>query len=259
MVAVRRLCDLDADIAAIDAVPGRRPALGPSVRRPSGLRVPGAVAGLEVLVRAVVGQQISVAAARTILGRIVERCVGARTHVGERPAWTSPRRSRRSRRRRSSPTPTSSGLGLTGRRIDTLHAAADAVVGGELRPRPRRRRRTHARRLLAIPGIGPWTVEYVAMRALADPDAFPGTDLVLARVARGWTPRRWRPWRAYAAMHLWTQLRRMTDDPAASGRPRHRSGRGAWSRRAAVSWSRPGFCAASILVARLPTSRRWPP
>jgi len=57
--------------------------------------------------------------------------------------------------------------------------------------------------LLALPGVGPWTVEYVAMRALGDPDAFPGTDLVLARQAEGADPTRWRPWRSYAAMHLW--------------------------------------------------------
>ena len=98
------------------------------------------------------------------------------------------------------------GLGLTGRRVDTLVDLASAVADGTLALDPGADR-IEARRLLrAIPGIGPWTADYVALRALGDPDAWPGTDLVLARRVRadGLDPARWRPWRGYAAMYLWT-------------------------------------------------------
>jgi AraC family transcriptional regulator of adaptative response / DNA-3-methyladenine glycosylase II len=95
------------------------------------------------------------------------------------------------------------GIGLTGGRIKTLRAVAGAHAAGELVLDPSADRDETRARLLALPGIGPWTVDYVAMRGLGDPDAFPATDLVLKRRLAGLDPQRWSPWRAYAAMHLW--------------------------------------------------------
>ena len=96
------------------------------------------------------------------------------------------------------------GLGLTTARTDTLRVLATEVAAGRLTLDAFADRAETRARLAAIPGIGPWTVEYVAMRALGDPDAFPATDLVLRRLVREPATEAWRPWRAYAAMHLWT-------------------------------------------------------
>lgn len=197
VTAVRRQFDLDADPEAVDAVLGTDDALTALVKARPGLRVPGSVDGFELLVRAVVGQQVSVAGARTLLGRIAERC-------GQVDADDTPLR----------PFLTAdelagtdlSGLGLTGRRITTLHDVATRVVDGRLDLRPGGDLAEQRAALLAVPGIGPWTTEYVAMRALGDPDAYPADDLVLRRwvTARGADPERWRPWRAYAALHIWS-------------------------------------------------------
>jgi AraC family transcriptional regulator, regulatory protein of adaptative response / DNA-3-methyladenine glycosylase II len=146
----------------------------------------------------VLGQQVSVAAARTFAGRLVEQCGkpldaprGTLTHsfpaaetVAEHPL---------------------DGIGLTRSRTDTLRGLAHAVASGRLALDATADRDEARARLGELPGIGPWTVEYVAMRALRDPDAFPASDLVLRRVLQA-DPRRsesWRPWRAYAAMHIW--------------------------------------------------------
>ncbi len=199
MVAVRRLCDLAADIEAIESGLDAVPALAALVRARPGLRVPGAVDGWEILVRAIVGQQVSVAAARTLLGRIVERC-GPPVGDAAQGAVT-----------RLFPSATEvaagdlSGLGLTGRRAASLEAAAEAAASDELLLEPGDDLHEARRRLMTLPGVGPWTAEYVALRALADPDAWPETDLVLARAASGIDIERLRPWRAYAAVHLWTR------------------------------------------------------
>lgn len=199
VTAVRRLFDLDADAAAIDAALSADVSLNGLVKRRPGLRVPGAVSGFEMAVRAVVGQQISVAGARTLLGRIVERA--GRPLSTWQPELSHP-----------FPTPEQllsadlDGLGLTKTRVRTLSSVAAAVAEGRLDLELGADRAITKRLLLAEPGIGPWTAEYVALRALADPDAFPGTDLVLQRVVgtAGYKPDSWRPWRAYAAIHLWT-------------------------------------------------------
>jgi len=204
----RELCDLDADPGVIRAVLGGDPVLAPLVAARPGLRVPGAVDGFACAVRAVLGQQVSVAAATTLAGRLVRRhgtplaaADGALTH--------------------RFPTPESlahadlSGLGITGVRIRALRALARAVADGRLRLDGRGDRAEAVARLRALPGFGPWTAGYVAMRALRDPDALPVGDLGLRRAlaARGADgsaagldarARSWRPWRAYAAMHLWT-------------------------------------------------------
>ncbi|MDP9239949.1 MAG: DNA-3-methyladenine glycosylase 2, partial [Actinomycetota bacterium] len=196
----RRLLDLDADPASVGAVLSADPSLAALVTARPGLRVPGSVDGFELATRAVLGQQVSVAAARTLAGRLVASlgvalpaADGALTHAF----------------------PTASaiaagdlgGLGLTEARARTLTGLASAAASGQLDLSPGADREETRRRLLSLPGIGPWTVEYVAMRALTDPDAFPATDLVLrnAMTRHAITDTdRWRPWRAYAAMHLWT-------------------------------------------------------
>ena len=197
----RRLFDLDADPAAVDETLGADPRLAPSVRQHPGLRVPGAVDGFELLVRAVLGQQVSVAAARTFAGRLVERCGRALPTARGSLTAAFP----------DAPAVAGAdldGLGLTGARTRTLRAAAEAVAEGRLVIDPVADRAEVRARLLELPGIGEWTADYVAMRALGDPDAFPTTDLVLRRALAGEDPTRadrWRPWRAYAAMHLWLQ------------------------------------------------------
>jgi AraC family transcriptional regulator of adaptative response / DNA-3-methyladenine glycosylase II len=197
----RRLFDLDADPVAVDEVLGRDPTLARSVQRHPGMRVPGAVDGFELAVRAVLGQQVSVAAARTFAARLVQRC-------------GKPLDAPRGSLTHAFPTADAvagvelDGLGLTGARVRTLRALATEVATGRLSLDPVADRDETKARLAALPGIGPWTVDYVAMRALADPDAFPATDLVLRRAIGKDGERRaeqWRPWRSYAAMHLWHQ------------------------------------------------------
>ncbi|MGB9373070.1 MAG: AlkA N-terminal domain-containing protein [Jiangellales bacterium] len=193
VAAVRRWLDLDADPGAVAATLALDPSLADLVHGSPGLRVPGTLDGFELAVRAVVGQQVSVTGARTLLGRVA----GA---VG--PSGMFP-----SAKQVAEAGPAAfAGLGLTGRRVDTLVALASAVADGGLGLDPGADRLEVRRRLLALRGIGPWTADYIALRALGDPDAWPATDLVLARRVRadGLDPARWRPWRGYAAMYLWT-------------------------------------------------------
>ncbi|MDA0635298.1 helix-turn-helix domain-containing protein [Nonomuraea sp. MCN248] len=189
----RRLMDLDADPDAVRDVLGGT-SLAPLVEARPGLRVPGAFDGFELAVRAVVGQQISVAGARTLLGRLVERA---------------------GRDGRLFPTAADlldadlTGLGLTGRRVVTLKELATRVAGGRIDLDGGQEPAEAVEALLAVPGIGPWTAGYIALRALRDPDAWPTGDLVLdRRMAELGIPKdhleRWRPWRAYAALHLWS-------------------------------------------------------
>ena len=199
----RRVFDLDADPAPIVAVLGADPLLAPLVDRRPGLRVPGAADGFELAVRAIVGQQVSVTAARTILGRIVARFgrplarpAGALTHLFPAAAVLA----------EADP----EGFPFPRGRAEALRALARLVASGELRlgadADP-----SEARAVLAsIPGVGPWTTAYVAMRALGDPDVVPGRRRghpERARApARHGRPDRWRPWRSYAVMHLWRSL-----------------------------------------------------
>ena len=197
---VRRMFDCGADPGAIAAHLGEDPLLADSVARRPGLRLPCAWDPFELAVRAVIGQQISVAGARTIAGRVAKRC-------GEAVAGPLPR---------LFPAPIQlananlDGLGLTGRRIATLQGLARAVADGDLDLATPRDADDLTADLCALPGIGPWTAQYIAMRALGEPDAFPATDLGLRKAAPGIDlPTRaeaWRPWRAYAALHLWASL-----------------------------------------------------
>ena len=200
VVALRRIFDVDADAPSIQVALSEDPRLSAMVGSRPGLRVPGAASGFEIAVRAIVGQQISFAGARTILGRIAERCGG----VAEGPP--TPGVTSRFPAAADLDGTDLSGLGLTTRRIASLQAVARAVASGDIELDAGSDRLLARQRLLALPGVGPWTVEYIALRALADPDAFPGTDLVLQRRVQALSldTDRWRPWRAYAAMHLWT-------------------------------------------------------
>lgn len=195
---VRRLLDADCDPIAVDDALAEDPDLGPRVRRTPGLRVPGHVDGHELAVRAVLGQQVSVAGARTLAARLVEQ-LGAELDDGTRlfPAAGAIAGVDHG----TLAMPRSRARALTG----LAAALADGTVAldrGEDRADVRRR-------LLALPGIGPWTADYIAMRALGDPDVFLPSD-VGVRHALDLPPRDaqaraegWRPWRSYALMHLW--------------------------------------------------------
>jgi AraC family transcriptional regulator of adaptative response / DNA-3-methyladenine glycosylase II len=204
----RRLLDLDADPEIIDGTLSHSHVLAPLIRRSPGLRLPGAFDGFELGVRAILGQQVSVAGASTTAGRFVAM-------VGERIAEPNGTI--------TSLFPTAADtagadlerFGVPRRRRDTIRAFAAAVFAGEVvldgSVEP-----DHAKeQLLRLPGIGPWTAEYIAMRSLRDPDAFPDTDLGVRHALEGLgvagvSPRalseEWRPWRGYAAMHLWESL-----------------------------------------------------
>ena len=207
----RRLLDLDADPAAPAEHLARDPLLAPLVRAAPGLRVPGTVEGSELAVRAVLGQQVSVAAARTAAGRLTQALGepmsepdGALTHLFPSPAAIAA----------ADP----ALLPGPGSRRTTLRALAGLLADGELELDPGSDRAEVAAALLAVPGIGPWTEQYIAMRGLCDPDAFLPSDLGVRRALEAlgvpWRgPREaallaepWRPWRAYALQHLWSAL-----------------------------------------------------
>lgn len=205
----RDLLDLDADPAHIATELARDDVLRRLLGGGHAPRVPGTVDPAELLVRAILGQQVSVAAARTLTGRLVELAgpplpepIGGVTHAFPRPPAIA--------------AADLGSIGLTERRAATLRLAVGAIADGSLTLDGAASRAETRARLLAVPGIGPWTTEYVAMRALRDPDAFPATDLVLRRTAErlglgGSTKElllradRWRPFRAYAAQLLWAR------------------------------------------------------
>lgn len=207
----RRLLDLDADPAAVDAHLAADPRLAPLVAAHPGLRVPGATDPFEAAVRTVLGQQVSVASARGIAARIVARLGEslAAPWGGVVRAFPSPD---------VLATADLADVGLPGGRSRTVAALAAAVVDERL-PLDVSADRSELRRALgALPGIGPWSAEVVALRALGDPDAFPATDLVLRRAAQARgipaearallaAAEAWRPWRSYAAQHLWNTAR----------------------------------------------------
>jgi len=193
----RRAFDLAADPAAVDAHLGADPLLAPLVATRPGIRVPGAWSGFEAGVRAIVGQQISVAAARTVLGRVVA------AH-GTGGAFPEPEQLVEAPLEQ---------LGIIRQRADTVRRLADAVLAGDVVVDGSVDHGTLVASLVALRGIGPWSAEYIALR-LGEPDAFPAGDLHLRRVLGTANDRAaiaraepWRPWRAYAAMHLWQTTR----------------------------------------------------
>ncbi|SFP25092.1 DNA-3-methyladenine glycosylase II [Geodermatophilus dictyosporus] len=198
----RRLLDLDADPLAVDEVLGADPALAPLVAGAPGRRVPASPDGPEAAARAVLGQQVSVAGARTLTARVVALAgtplaepVGTLTHAFPRPAALA--------------AADLSAVGLTGARRRTLTGLAAALAEGRVALDPGCDREEAARDLLALPGIGPWTASLVLMRGLGDPDVWLPGDLALRRALAAVgssdadAATRWRPWRSYAAVHLW--------------------------------------------------------
>lgn len=196
----RRLFGLDADHERLEPVLAADPLLAPLVAARPGLRVPGCWDGFELAVRAVLGQQVSVAAGRGLAARIV-------LELGQPLA--EPRGSLTHLFPSAEALAATTLGGMPGSRARAIQALAGAVAGS-LEIDERADGQAVRAALLDLPGIGAWTVEYVAMRALRDSDAFPAGDLVLRRALdtdeRGAERRAeaWRPWRAYAAMHLWS-------------------------------------------------------
>jgi AraC family transcriptional regulator, regulatory protein of adaptative response / DNA-3-methyladenine glycosylase II len=204
---IRWLLDADRDPAAVDRVLGGDPLLGPLVSANPGLRVPGSVDGFEVGVRTILGQQVTVSGGITLTARLV-------TAYGE-PLDAGPGLTH------LFPTPEAVAavdvetLAMPRARGRALTGFAAAVASGDVvldRSRPGDDVRSA---LLALPGIGPWTADYVAMRALAEPDAFLPTDVGVRRAATLLgvslddvlaASAGWRPWRSYALMHLWQVL-----------------------------------------------------
>jgi AraC family transcriptional regulator of adaptative response / DNA-3-methyladenine glycosylase II len=203
---VRRLFDLGADPLRIATHLRRDARLRPVIGKLGGLRVPGAWDPFELAVRAVLGQQVSVRAATTLAGRLVER-FGTPVELGAGLTRLFPLAADLA----DAPIET---IGLPKARGATIRALAEAVASGALAFDASDGADALAARLCALPGIGPWTAEYVAMRALGEPDAFPAGDLgVRAALGNGDGPvatkeaatlaEAWRPWRAYAVMYLW--------------------------------------------------------
>lgn len=223
---VRRLLDADCDPVAVDEALGADPLLAPLVRRTPGLRVPGHVDGTELAVRAVLGQQVSVAAARTLAHRLVLACgtpvptgTEGLTHLFPDAATVAGQ-------------PPGSFAGPRSRAAALL-ALCDAIASGQV-DLSRGSDRTGVRdALLAVRGIGPWTAGYVALRALGDPDVFlPGDTGIRDALERCGIDRAdagrvvgegrpWRPWRSYALVHLWHSLSRPDTDPTPTTTPAH--------------------------------------
>ena len=204
----RRLLDADCDpLAVADAFAGD-PVMGPLVRRHPGLRVPGHVDGDELAVRAVLGQQISVARARALAGELTERFGRPVAHPTDGLTHLFPDASALAALSPEElPMPRARGRAL----ITLAAALAEGSVALDRGPD----RDDVRARLLEIPGIGPWTADYVALRALGHPDVFLASDLgtrhALAGLGRdparaAELAERWRPWRSYAQMHLWQTL-----------------------------------------------------
>ena len=206
----RRMFDLDADPHAIDADLGADPLLADLVAARPGLRAPGNPDGAELLVRAMLGQQVSVAGARTLAGRLTAELgtplaepAGAVTHAFPTAAAIAGRGPE--------------GLPMPAARARALVGACARMAAGDLVLDTGVDRADAVRRLVALPGIGPWTAGYVAMRALGDPDVFLPTDLGVRHaltalgadarpVAAAARAQRWSPWRTYALHHLWASL-----------------------------------------------------
>ncbi|MDJ0334764.1 Ada metal-binding domain-containing protein [Salinibacterium sp. G-O1] len=195
---VRRLFDLDADSVAIDEALGGHAELAPLVAAQPGLRLPGAVDADEALFRTLVGQQISVAAARTVLGTITRE-------LGTDGLFPS-----------AEQLATGGAAVLRGpaSRVATILGAAEAIASGSLVLDVGLPADELTARLVAMPGIGPWTAGYLAMRVLGNPDIMLSTDLVMQQSAAhlglpstaaglAGHSRAWAPWRSYAGMHLW--------------------------------------------------------
>ena len=208
---MRRLFDLRADPAQILAEFEKDPLLAKRVKLRPGLRVPGAWDGFELAVRAILGQQVSVKGASTLAGRLVQAfgtpldCGGGLTHIFPTSAALA--------------AANYAAIGLTVARAEAIRQLALATHRGEIVFAGVVDPSRFMQRLRTLPGIGEWTAQYIAMRALSEPDAFPAGDLWLLRASGSAGPKQleklaeaWRPWRAYAAMHLWQTEEKKADD-----------------------------------------------
>jgi AraC family transcriptional regulator of adaptative response / DNA-3-methyladenine glycosylase II len=203
LARVRRLFDLSADPQQIAAQ------LGPLAEAYPGLRLPGAFEGFEMGVRVILGQQVSVKAASTLAGRVAKRFgepirtpFALLTHLFPTPERIA-----------EAETSELTMLGIVTARAEAIRALAREVADGRIQLEPGHGTEATLAHLQTLPGIGEWTSQYLAMRALGWPDAFPHTDLAIRKAMGDLSPRRlleeaekWRPWRAYAAMHLWKSL-----------------------------------------------------
>jgi len=205
---LRMLFDLDANPQVVEAQLGRDRTLKKLLRKTPGLRVPGSLNNFELGLRAILGQQVSVKAATTLFGRFVARFGEPVTTPYPRLCFTAPAADKVA----DAALQSIIDLGLTQRRAQTVQAFARAIADDTLQLQGGDRTAVQEQ-LLAMPGIGPWTAQYIAMRALGDPNAFPHSDLGLIKALNLHKPadilRRaeaWQPWRAYAAMHLWHSL-----------------------------------------------------
>jgi len=216
---VRRMFDLGADPGVISEHLSADPLLRRALKAHPGVRTPGAWDGFEIAVRAILGQQVSVRAATTVAGRIAAM-FGAPTTEGD-PLT------------RQFPSPDNLAAapleraGVMPARAEAIRRLAREVAAGRIVLSARADAPSTIAALKALPGIGDWTAQYIAMRALGEPDAFPSGDLILRRAAGGCTARelerrsaRWRPWRAYAVILLWqTASDAAGRAPAAARRP----------------------------------------
>ncbi|HEY0782794.1 MAG TPA: DNA-3-methyladenine glycosylase [Thermoanaerobaculia bacterium] len=212
--AVVRMLDLDADLAAFRDRADADPLLRDLVARRPGLRLPQLLDPFEGVMRAVLGQQVSVVAASTLLDRLVRR-IGLAAPGGAFLAFPLPHHVAALGR------DAIAALGMPRAKAAALHGVAQAVADGALDlERLRLAPGDEAQAaLVALPGLGPWTASYVRMRTLGDRDAFPAADLGVVKALRALHPgetlskrqietlgERWRPWRAYATLHLWSSL-----------------------------------------------------
>jgi len=207
---VRRLLDLDGDPAAVDAALGADPALARLVAAIPGRRAPASVDPYETAIRAVIGQQVSVAGARTVAGRIVDAIGCTFGDPGDDVTRVFPRPGELA----AAPDDVFS---MPGARRDTIRRLAAAVADGDLELDAGSDPVVAHRQLLALKGIGPWTADYVVMRGLGHPDTFLTNDLgvrhALDRLGLGDEQgSRWAPWRSYAVHHLWASLSALPTD-----------------------------------------------
>ena len=212
LARLRHLFDLDANPLVIAEQLSSDPRLAPLIAANPGLRVPGAWDGFELAVRAVLGQQVSVRGASTLAARLAQTFGEPMATPHEALSCFSP-----GAKALAAATPERiAAIGLPLKRAATLHGVARAVASGELRLHSGADAAATIDRLKALPGIGDWTAQYIVMRALHWPDAFPAGDLGLRKAVGDDGPlpeadvlrlaEKWRPWRAYAAVHLWSSL-----------------------------------------------------
>jgi len=215
---MRRALDLDADPVAIDAHLSDDLILRPLVAGLPGLRSPGSFDGFETGVRAIVGQQVSVAGARTVLGQLVSDVARADDGPDQPPRLVFPDAA-------AIADAPDTAFAMPGRRRETIRRFAAAVASGELVLDAGADSAETRQQLLTLPGIGPWTADYIVLRALRDPDVALTTDLVAARTAAQFGiaandlvrhAERWSPWRTYATHHLWAAAASPAHVPAST-------------------------------------------